>query len=493
MLKFFLKNKYALILIFFFGISFAMHYKVFNVDIRGIHTWRQSQTMWNIRNFYRHDANILNPRVSHFNGGKDNIYRYEFPIMQWSIAMLEKVFGERISVVRISIFIIGLISVIFFYLLLQVLGLNKLAAFGGTILFQFSPVFYYYNINPIPDNLALMGGVMYLYFIFIYIKNKKLSYLIWASIAILISTFAKLPFLMFSIISIVYFIKSIFIRKKISRELFAFALIQFIFLLPAFLWYAWVMPGWTGNPILTGIFKNSIPFNKIIEIISYHIRVMFPFILLNPSSWLFLVFSIIFYKKWQEYKNYAIYIIALIIITFLYFILEFNAIGTVHDYYMMPFLPWLYILVSIGIDFLIKINWKIAKAIIYILIFISPFFAYSLDKDNWSIEKSYFNQDVFKYKKQLKNAVPQNEQCIILNDKSYYVFSYQIDKMGHIFNNDYLPIGWIDDMVKNFGIKYMYSDSRKIDTSAAFQPYIDSLILQAGSVKVFKLKSKLYK
>jgi len=73
---------------------------------------------------------------------------------------------------------------------------------------------------------------------------------------------------------------------------------------------------------------------------------------------------------------------------------------------------------------------------------------------------------------------------------AYYVFSYQIDKMGHIFSNDHLPIGWIDDMINRFKIKYMYSDSRKIDTSAAFQPYIDSLLIQAGSIKVFKLKPK---
>ncbi len=486
-----IKEKIYLIILFFsILLSFGMHYKTLNIDIRGIHTWRQSQTMWNVRNFYRYDANILNPRVSHFNGGKDNIYRYEFPIMQWSIAMLEKVFGEKISVVRISIFLIGLLSVIFFYLLLQVIGLSKFASLGGAILFQFSPVFYYYTINPIPDNLALMSGIMYLYFVFSYIKTEKLADLILASAVLLLATFAKLPFLMFSIVSIIYFIKLLLKTKKISKQLLTFVLIQFIFLLPAFVWYAWVIPGWTGNPILTGVFESSLSFDKIIEIVQYHIGTMFPLILLNPASWIFFLLGIVFFMKWKKHKDFKIYITGMVFITFLYFVLEFNAINTVHDYYMMPFLPWLYILVAVGLNYLISFKNLINKFVAIVFIIVSPYLAYSLNKDSWSIEKSYFNPDVFKYQNELKKAVSQNEQCIILNDISYYVFSYQIDKMGHIFNNDHLPIGWIDDMINRFHINYMYSDSRKIDTSAAFQPYIDSLLLQAGSVKVFKLKPK---
>jgi hypothetical protein len=37
-------------------------------------------------------------------------------------------------------------------------------------------------------------------------------------------------------------------------------------------------------------------------------------------------------------------------------------------------------------------------------------------------------------------------------------------------------------------VTYMYSDSRKVDERADFQPFIDSLIMQRGSVKVLKLK-----
>ena len=92
---------YKFVLVMTVLLSTIMHRGKFNKELSGIHTWRQTQTQWNIRNFYRHDHNILNPRVASFNGGKDNIYRYEFPIMQWCIAQLQRPFGEGIIVTRL--------------------------------------------------------------------------------------------------------------------------------------------------------------------------------------------------------------------------------------------------------------------------------------------------------------------------------------------------------------------------------------------------------
>lgn len=88
----------------------------------------------------------------------------------------------------------------------------------------------------------------------------------------------------------------------------------------------------------------------------------------------------------------------------------------------------------------------------------------------------------------MKNIVPNDELCIILNDNSTYTFSYQIDKMGHIFNDDYLPAYWIENMIGYHGVKYMYSDSGKVDQDAEVQKYLDSLLLKAGSVHVYRLK-----
>ena len=471
------------ILLIFIAVSFVQHSPFINLEIQGIHTWRQSQTMWNVRNFVRDDNCILNPRVNMFNGGKDNLLRYEFPLMQWSIAQLQIMFGEKISIVRISVFFMGLLSIFSFVITVKDIFDDWLTAVFSGILLLYSPLFYYYTINPLPDNLALAFSFLYVAFILKHRKSNKKYQLIIASLALMLATLCKLPFLMVSIISIWFFLKDIFNGKSIYLKLKNFALPQFIFLLPAFAWYIWVMPGWAGNPILTGQLNEKFVLKQYLSIMYYHITTMFPHILLSIPVWIVMVIGIYgYFQSWRKHK----WLISLIGITVLYLILEFKPIGIVHDYYMLPFLIWLYLLIAFGVA---KIrNTKFGLIIMLLICSYSSLYTSSNTKENWSIEKSYFNNDLFIHSEELKNAVPQNELCIILNDNSGYIFSYRIDKMGHVFSSDNLPIGWIDDMVRNYGIKYMYSDSRKIDEEPQFQKYIDEIIIQKGTIKVIELK-----
>jgi len=472
-----------LFLSLFIGLSYVQHSPSIKLDIQGIHTWRQSQTMWNIRNFVRYDNNILNPRINRFNVGKDNILRYEFPLMQWGIAQLQKLFGEEIAIVRKSVFTIGILSIFTIFFITYLIFNNWLTATFSAILFQYSPVFYYYTINPIPDNLALAFGLIYILFIIKHRKSNRIRHLTISSIALMLSTMCKLPYLMFSIISIFFFIKDVYEAKKISPRLYKYALIQAAILIPAFCWYIWVIPGWVGNPILTGQLNEGFILSEYFYIAKYHLVKMFPHILLSIPIWILLVIGFInLYCKWKNYK----WVFALITITFFYLFVEFKPIGVVHDYYMLPFLPWLFIIISFGVD---RVNQSRYGYILMIILCIwSSIYTSTKTKNKWSIQYSYFNPDVFTYSENLKNAIPDNEKCIILNDISGYIFSYRIDKMGYVFNNDYLPISWIDDMVKNYDIKYMYSDSRKIDESEQFQDYLDTLILRKGSIKLIKLK-----
>ena len=148
-----------------FFVVFFLHRNILTLDVQGAHAWRQCQTMWNVRNFVRHDANILNPRVSYFNGGKENILRYEFPVLQYSIAMVLKLTGEKVYIVRLLMFLVAIFTSFGFFYLLKDIFDHNLSALIGTFLFQLSPLFYYYSWNPIPDSLALCGAIWYLHLI----------------------------------------------------------------------------------------------------------------------------------------------------------------------------------------------------------------------------------------------------------------------------------------------------------------------------------------
>ncbi len=468
--------------------SIVCHWNIFNRELSGIHVWRQSQTELNVLNFARHDFNILNPRHNSLNEG-NNILRYEFPLMQWLIAAEYKIFGESIFITRISIFIIGLFSLLGFYRLLGYNYNHKTVGFWGTWAFSFSPVFYYYTMNPLPDNFALCNSIWFLAYFFKYLRTGKIRDIVWAALFLSLATLAKLPFIIFGVVIAGFiFFRWIENIKTHWAKTLKISLIFLIFLTPAALWYLWVMPTWQGNGVLKGIFDNKISLNHALNILTYHAKTMFPKILLNwfavPLFFIGLFYSVrtgIFRKE----KFILWLLLSLTVVA--YFLLELNMIDIVHDYYMMPFLPPLFMVVGFGILKLWENSYWTRFCTILILLAM-PYGAYKAVQNYWNIDMSGFNNDIFLHRDDLRKAAPADAICIILNDHSNYIFAYQIDKQGHIFKGDNLPSAWVEDIIKRFGATYMYSDSRKVDENPEISKYFDNLVMERGSVRVFKLK-----
>jgi len=481
----FSKKQITCIVLVIIGISFLCHLPVLNLDIQGKHAWRQTQTMWNIKNFTESDPNIINPRVSHFNYGDTNIYRYEFPLLQWTIGMTQRVLGSNVILVRIMLFLFGAVGAIGFFKLLQKMGVNTWSAFAGLLCYLFCPVIFYYMINPLPDNLALAAGIWYLYHIVSYQQSNENRYLFLASISLLIATLAKLPFLMFSIVSIFFFVKDLLRGQNSWPKLIAFGAIQLAVLVPALLWYHWVMPGWEGNGILKGVFDGETDWANNAKILTYHSKTMFPFLLLYPSVWLPLLVGLVFGFRIST-KDIS-WIWSLVGITFLYLILQWDVIGTVHDYYLMPFLPWLYIFVTLGIEKLLKTRSIIWSVVALICLLSTPIVSYQMTVDKWYAV--WYNKDLYTHRQVLIDAVPNDELCIMLRDMSKYVFPYQVNKRGYIYPNESLSGKTVEKLIKDKGIHYLYSDSRKFEEKVDVQPLLDSLILEAGSIHVYRLKN----
>ncbi|MEO0732594.1 MAG: glycosyltransferase family 39 protein, partial [Bacteroidota bacterium] len=231
-----------LLLVASFLLSTGLHWDKFSLEVQGYHTWRQSWTMLNARNFARVDANILNPRIAGVRDDGPKIHRLEFPISQWVIGMGYQLFGEHIIVARLWLFLIGIVAVFGMFTLLRALDLAPLVAATGAILTQFSTVFFYYTINPLPDFLALAAGCWYLAFTFRYFARPNTRDLAAAGACLSLATLAKLPFIILSIVGVVYFLLRL--PRHRTRALARFVWLQLLLLLPAFAWYAWVVPDW---------------------------------------------------------------------------------------------------------------------------------------------------------------------------------------------------------------------------------------------------------
>lgn len=176
-------------------------------------------------------------------------------------------------------------------------------------------------------------------------------------------------------------------------------------------------------------------------------------------------------------------------ITLCYWAYEFNMIETVHDYYMMPFLPTLFILATFGLKYVYQVK-NIGPWIVCILLALTPYITYDLSRNDWDVERTFFLKDAFKYGEELKHAAPNDAICILVNDPSQYIFGYLVDKKGFVFRDDNLPSGWIEDMILNYKATYMYSDTRKIDEDPSIRQYFEEMVMERGNIRVFKLAVK---
>lgn len=469
--------------------STLFHWDIFNKDLIGVHLWRQSQNEWYTRNFLRHDNNILNPRISAHNMGNDgNILRYEFPLLQWSIAQVKRIFGDTILITRAIMFCIGITTVLGFYFLIKSLIGNKVLASLAAFTFMYCPVFYYYSINPLSDVCALGASIWMMNFLVKYADLGKLRYFQFSSLFLMLAGLFKLPYFMFGIMPltliIFQFLNKNFSRKELIKEL----AILFLISVPVAAWYIYAISSWGYMGVIKGVTAHA-DFSELWIYLKFALLHWLPMHLINPFGLVFFLIGLVTLMKTQHFQSPVRWmLLSGFLITALYYIYELNMIAKVHDYYMLPFLPWLHIVITLGMKWILQMN-KYQWTLIPFMIAM-PVFSFFKIGTFWDINRNGYNADWFNHAADLKAAVPRDSLCIILNDNSGVVMPYVIDKQGFVFDKNDLPAMWVEDMILRRRATFMYSDTRKVDTSMEIKKYLDQMILEKGSVRVFKLVRK---
>ncbi|WP_116107705.1 ArnT family glycosyltransferase [Lewinella sp. IMCC34191] len=491
-----LKYLYLAGLIVSFAVSFVMHVDVFPREIIGMHDWRQTQTMWNVRNFERYDNDIRSPRVSSLNGAKKNLLRLEFPIMQWGIAQVVRLTGQDVLTARVCVWLIGIAGLVGFFGLLRTMGFSPGIALAGTVLLEFSPLFYFYTVNVIPDMFALSAGIWFLFFSFRYFRDRRWWQLLASAIALMLSSLAKLPFAMLGIIGIVFVVAEIIRHRRITRDAVAYPLTHLVFFSATINWYATVMPTWGSSPALYGIFGSTNTHQENMRILYHWMEQYIPYDLSSRPIWPFFILGALVPVGNRLVRvNYGKYVWSLAFITLLFVILQWNTITFVHDYYLLPLLPWLYIVVTAGLErvwrwCLLLPRWKYALALPLLIspVVAAPVFASELRDPRWEGYYGSFNgqvMDAYKYQRELQAITGPDEKVIVLNDNSMQIITWLIRKRGYVFGNDALEPGWIADVVDNDDVSYLYSNTRTFEQRPDIAPLLDSLVASYGNINVY--------
>lgn len=474
------------IILFFsvlFVLSTILHWRVFSLDLMGPHVWRQTHTQSTIDNFYEEDFNILNPTIND-RGNRKGLHRMEFPVMQWLFAGAYKIFGDSIALTRILSLILSFLSAIGFCLFLKYLFKNDWIALLGAWAFTFSPVIYYYAVNPLPDNFALFSGIWALALFLKWIKSQKTLHIILASLFFSLAALSKLPFLVYLGVPAGYFIYLMITKKKQIRLLDIF--IIFLGLLGILAWYSVSIPSFQENKAVSGILGFDLSTAEVFDIIFHVLTSLLPELLINYASFpLFLAgLFFIFRKKWKwnlKTTMFSIWILGLMA----YYIFEFHLIGKEHDYYFFPFLPLLFTIVAYSANTLVQ-KFNFAKWVLIFLMLIMPLTAFLRSDTRWNPDKPGFNIDLLTHKDNLRSIIPKDALVIAGNDITHFVFFYYIDKKGWVFAEDEMNGEAFEEMITE-GAEYFYCDTREVDEDPDIRYFLKEKILEAGSIRVYKL------
>ena len=479
------RRKIRLILFFLIPvISLAMHWRVFSLDLMGVHVWRQTHTQTNIVNFAQEDFNILNPRINN-RQDTDGILRMEFPLMQWSFAGAHKILGDDIIITRLLSFLIGLFSIFGMYRLVRTLFDNRAAGLISAWCITFSPVFYYYTVNPLPDNLALACAIWALALFFSWMKSGKVLMMIASAVMFSLAALVKLPFVVLAAPVGLYVLRGIFRRKG---EPYKTALIFLVFLSIPAAWYYKVIPTWTGNGVVAGV-AGGTSLSEVVNVIVHHLISAMPESLVNYGAMLFFVTGLYLFFSRKLYRHeLAPYLIAASAGVVFYFLFELNMISTVHDYYLFPFLPLIFIIVAYGASVWMNASKKYIRVTGIVLLLILPLTAWLRMDHRWNPDSPGFTKDFMVHREELRKPVPPSALCVV-TDNTPHAHFYYLNRKGWDFRADSLKAHQLENAIAR-GAQYLYSDSRRLEEDTTIRVLLGEMILQKGEVRLFRLSRK---
>ncbi len=462
-------------------ISFSLHAPILNLDLIGYHVWRQTQTQTVIYNFTFSDNSIFNPQKFDLTNGSTTLL-YEFPLYQWIIAQVNNCFGYSVLHTRLFTFLIFVFFLLGFYRLVKKLVEVEVALISN-VLICFSPLLYYYCVNPLPDILSLCFSIWALNFFFCFIIEKKIIYFLIFAVFIMLAALVKLPYIIFCAVFLLHaFKRSI---KKERKELLAEIIMLLFCLTPVFLWYSKAIPTWVGNGITSGLIKNNKPLLVLLDYFQFNLISSVPELLTNYASCVFLVTGIyLFFKRIKNLKNHHHYLIILFLFLSFYFLFELNMIEKTHDYYLMPFIPLIFLVVTYGVNY---VYYSRFKKYIFFIVCIVPLTAWLRINTRWNLEKPGFTKDYLTQKNYFQKIISTNDTCIIDYDESRFMSLYYLKRKGYSLLEDQLNQKTLKELYLK-GAKFLVSENPTFNTND--YPNFNFKNIYDKNLKIFRLELK---
>lgn len=313
------------------------------------HAWRQYDTKQYIEGYYYDDAPFLEPSVCWM--GQHKTLILEFPLPEYVIAQLFKVFGPKLGIARLFILCFFALSMLYFHKALRLLFDNyvpEIATFFAGVV----PLSLFYSRAIHIDFFVIALAMMMLYFTMKAIRNQHFWSLLLALLFGSLGMLIKAPY-------VFYFSLPIFYFAYTEGKLRWFLLRAPLFLISGIVLYGWIqysnhvnsqIPDWDYIP----------NFNKFTDMSYWYFGTWHQRSLLENwtligeriyteifmvSGAILATIGLLFYRKNKAY----VWSLILLAGTILYAVIFFN-LNVKHNYYQLPFVLCCGLFMAMGVQ-----------------------------------------------------------------------------------------------------------------------------------------------
>ncbi len=303
------------------------------------HNWRQCTGLMVSRNFYEEDPNIFYPRVD-MAGDKTGITGTEFPLFNYLIYLIAKIFGWADWYGRLINLLVSSFGIYWFYKILKKYFNRRMAFYASFVLLN--SLWFAYSRKTMPDTFSLALVLGALYFGLNYLFDGRRWQLLLFSIFGFCGIMSKIPAgYLFVVLVLPFLSRDIpFVRKFFMTVVFA------IIMIPVVWWYFIWVPYLVKEFGFWHYYMGTSMRIGAQEIASHSGQAFekFYFAALNYIGFSLciggLILSII------KNQKRLLWVTGLCSAAFLVFILKAGFAFYHHNYYIMPFVPVMAMLVG---------------------------------------------------------------------------------------------------------------------------------------------------
>lgn len=501
--------------------------KTYNARPYSIHQWRQTDCASFTKNYYEEGMDFFNPKI-HWQGNQEGKAISEFPLINYSVACLWKVFGEHEYLYRLTVLAIYTMAILLLFVMLFVTSNSLIYSYFATSLISTSPLLAYYSFNFLADVPSLSFAIIGLSLFFVFLKNKKMSLfysaILFATLATLLKASSVTVLLIIGCISVINLLG---VPKKLSMNevLFKHKIIPVIvFLISIVIIYSWYHYAFLyNNKNSNGVFlMETLPVwdmkDKVIETTRLLISVQLQMYFNKPvitAILLVFIWLLVNIKAIDTNLKIAIVISAF---SFIAFIVLFFQVFNVHDYYLINTMVFPVVIVAAFGSYLANINFNIAnKKLVWLLslVFIGNT-AYCasiirlrmINKDNFckyypfitNDEKNFSDWFHYNYETTLKPVetitpylrslhIKRTDKVISIPDPSFNITLYLMDQKGFTLTEQQLKNdSLIIDHFKTLGAKYVVINDTSIIHKTNLRKWLTYKIGTYKNIEIYNIE-----